>query len=80
MGTLILAVTSLLLYSVGTALQALSFRGRVHTSIAITTLIGLLALTAHGLLIAQTVHREGCLLYTSPSPRDGLLSRMPSSA
>ena len=31
------------------------------------------------------VHRvvdltEGCLLYTSPSPRDGLLSRMPSSA
>ena len=26
-------------------------------------------------LIANT-----CLLYTSPSPRDGLLSRMPSSA
>jgi isoamylase len=29
-------------------------------------------------------HRSGdywhCLLYTSPSPRDGLLSRMPSSA
>ena len=24
--------------------------------------------------------RESCLLYTSPSPRDGLLSRMPSSA
>ena len=23
---------------------------------------------------------ERCLLYTSPSPRDGLLSRMPSSA
>ena len=23
---------------------------------------------------------ECCLLYTSPSPRDGLLSRMPSSA
>ena len=28
-----------------------------------------------GLLSLQT-----CLLYTSPSPRDGLLSRMPSSA
>ena len=30
-----------------------------------------------------TEYREGmlpCLLYTSPSPRDGLLSRMPSSA
>ena len=25
-------------------------------------------------------HVLGCLLYTSPSPRDGLLSRMPSSA
>ena len=26
------------------------------------------------------VPKKGCLLYTSPSPRDGLLSRMPSSA
>ena len=26
------------------------------------------------------VETKGCLLYTSPSPRDGLLSRMPSSA
>ena len=25
-------------------------------------------------------HTDLCLLYTSPSPRDGLLSRMPSSA
>ena len=28
----------------------------------------------------QIVKFENCLLYTSPSPRDGLLSRMPSSA
>ena len=27
-----------------------------------------------------TAYIGGCLLYTSPSPRDGLLSRMPSSA
>ena len=27
-----------------------------------------------------TINRGTCLLYTSPSPRDGLLSRMPSSA
>ena len=27
-----------------------------------------------------TTMRGFCLLYTSPSPRDGLLSRMPSSA
>ena len=26
------------------------------------------------------VETDTCLLYTSPSPRDGLLSRMPSSA
>ena len=30
--------------------------------------------------IAFTINRNVCLLYTSPSPRDGLLSRMPSSA
>ena len=30
--------------------------------------------------VAVTALVMGCLLYTSPSPRDGLLSRMPSSA
>ena len=30
--------------------------------------------------MAEIVERTSCLLYTSPSPRDGLLSRMPSSA
>lgn len=59
MGTLILAVTALFLYSVGTALQALHFRGRVQSNLAITTLIGILALIGHGLLIAQTVHMDG---------------------
>ena len=29
---------------------------------------------------AALVQSSACLLYTSPSPRDGLLSRMPSSA
>ena len=29
---------------------------------------------------AKIEHYDSCLLYTSPSPRDGLLSRMPSSA
>ena len=28
----------------------------------------------------RLLHAKCCLLYTSPSPRDGLLSRMPSSA
>ena len=31
-------------------------------------------------LMCLKVFVNGCLLYTSPSPRDGLLSRMPSSA
>ena len=36
-------------------------------------------LTVEGHLVVY--YQEGvCLLYTSPSPRDGLLSRMPSSA
>ena len=30
--------------------------------------------------VAIATHAMDCLLYTSPSPRDGLLSRMPSSA
>ena len=38
----------------------------------------------HGDVISFVMETEGqsfpCLLYTSPSPRDGLLSRMPSSA
>ena len=32
------------------------------------------------LSLPSAVTSGGCLLYTSPSPRDGLLSRMPSSA
>ena len=31
-------------------------------------------------LFGKKGHTKCCLLYTSPSPRDGLLSRMPSSA
>ena len=30
--------------------------------------------------VKSSAHREFCLLYTSPSPRDATLSRMPSSA
>ena len=30
--------------------------------------------------VALHLYDNPCLLYTSPSPRDGLLSRMPSSA
>ena len=33
-----------------------------------------------GTKVAKKSANKTCLLYTSPSPRDGLLSRMPSSA
>ena len=36
--------------------------------------------TAQGELEGNKDKLSFCLLYTSPSPRDGLLSRMPSSA
>ena len=32
------------------------------------------------LVVVNAAQTKTCLLYTSPSPRDGLLSRMPSSA
>ena len=51
-------------------------------------LVRVVELTKHfpirqGLLFQRVtgqVQAVDCLLYTSPSPRDGLLSRMPSSA
>ncbi|MGQ7275551.1 cytochrome C assembly family protein [Marinobacter sp. V034] len=51
MGTLILAVTTLFLYSLGTALQTLVFRGRIKQNHSLTSLIGILALVSHGTLI-----------------------------
>ena len=43
---------------------------------------------SHNIIVIQLSNTQGdtitssdvCLLYTSPSPRDGLLARMPSSA
>ena len=35
---------------------------------------------ANGYRMCASAFYEGCLLYTSPSPRDATLSRMPSSA
>ena len=39
-----------------------------------------LAAQSHVAVSFETPEYTACLLYTSPSPRDGLLSRMPSSA
>ena len=37
-------------------------------------------LAKEGMRFDRALVTNSCLLYTSPSPRDGLLSRMPSSA
>ena len=42
--------------------------------------VGHVAPTGHTTTVNITAKGMSCLLYTSPSPRDGLLSRMPSSA
>src|SRR5665647_3870230 len=42
--------------------------------------VGLAADAAGLTLTLASTQYDSCLLYTSPSPRDGLLSRMPSSA
>ena len=53
------------------------------TGIGRTSAYPYIALLIEKGLIVKMVkgsHTYVCLLYTSPSPRDGLLSRMPSSA
>ena len=55
-----------------------------YVAVSLVVLLALLA-TGANLFITrpdapETSKSSTCLLYTSPSPRDGLLSRMPSSA
>ena len=49
-----------------------------ETHLPQSTVNGLLAGAVLGDFLKGRI--QDCLLYTSPSPRDGLLSRMPSSA
>ena len=48
--------------------------------LAVFNIIIILLFVLIVLIIRNLVKVYNCLLYTSPSPRDGLLSRMPSSA
>ena len=58
--------------------------GGVNVGLADSSTHFLSESVAFDVVIALSVMADGqvvgCLLYTSPSPRDGLLSRMPSSA
>ena len=66
-------------------LKRLEYRGYDSSGIAVLENGKLQRSRAEGKIVSlETKLRDtplnGCLLYTSPSPRDGLLSRMPSSA
>ena len=56
---------------------------RISDSLSLLSLAGG-PLAGAAAFVAQKILKDPlnkiCLLYTSPSPRDGLLSRMPSSA
>ena len=57
--------------------------GMIYILIAFTisNIIAVITWTSVGVFIGQFIKSaSGCLLYTSPSPRDATLSRMPSSA
>ena len=55
---------------------------KVHVSMPASKLKKSIAgvLKDEGYIEDFSTSENNCLLYTSPSPRDGLLSRMPSSA
>ena len=72
--------TALVLYEVAVAAAMTGAFSPVKAGmqLALATVVGV----AVGLAVALAARwlLNNCLLYTSPSPRDGLLSRMPSSA
>ena len=66
----------LLIYALHTV-SALTPRGAAKDPARGRENVGVLSC---GTQLGATTYGYLCLLYTSPSPRDGLLSRMPSSA
>ena len=84
---------TLVIVALTAAAAALIFRSESYTHfvlalVALTTVVGVGLNILLGLAGQVSLGHVGfyaigaytCLLYTSPSPRDGLLSRMPSSA
>ena len=59
---------------------AAAFNGNPTAQLRVAGVTGTNGKTTTAFLVRHVLESTGCLLYTSPSPRDGLLSRMPSSA
>src|SRR5680860_1045227 len=78
---------SVIYSSLGLGINLLGVKsfGEVESFFAIVNITTLVLFISFGVLlilgyVSPKAAVDGCLLYTSPSPRDGLLSRMPSSA
>ena len=57
-----------------------SYQNAVSNGFAVGTYAALIPSADLVINLTPDKQHSACLLYTSPSPRDGLLSRMPSSA
>ena len=62
------------------SIETLYFGGGTPSLLNMDELTRILETLSHRFTIDGSAEITLCLLYTSPSPRDGLLSRMPSSA
>ena len=56
------------------------WRGGAPIGIAVQEFLDVLGVPSDHIAIRTSHYKGICLLYTSPSPRDATLSRMPSSA
>ena len=74
-------VGSVGLLSIGLGLGALWLFGFPFGFTAIVGVMGLMGVAINdSIVVLAALQSNPCLLYTSPSPRDATLSRMPSSA
>ena len=64
----------------GVSLPRLSKTAASHALSGVEFALGIPGSVGGALIMNAGAWGSSCLLYTSPSPRDGLLSRMPSSA
>ena len=69
-----------LAYTPGVAEPCLAIKENPEDAYKYTAKGNLVAVVSNGTAVLGLGNLGACLLYTSPSPRDGLLSRMPSSA